>query len=317
MNFLVYSVDPIQKEFQINALKTTQKNNLAINFIYDIITQLIIDNNGKKHLQKAFIESVDILNNSEYKSGYYIITENNIKFSVYNKKITTKIQNGWLSSVCIDEVTISLYMTYHIVELPINNDTNDTLSKLTTSLMQSSIISHNEHNEMENTTDDKIEKQEITPTVADIDLDYTCYKIMDNKMCFKLSTECNGYCDEHNQLNNTNLITDKIVHKNCVIRTEKKFLNEIEDTCGRLNKVKTLKNHFDFLSLNRKFVKNHFNFNEVVISKLVEFNDILTKDERLIFDPVKYINFFNNPVDLEFMKAIDIDQLQNHITTLK
>ncbi len=333
MNFLVYSVEPTQTNGQINILKTTQTDVLAMEFIKNDIEQLVMDNNGKEHLQKIFIDSIDVLNNTDYKTGYYIIEKSNTEYYVYSKNVSKKIYNGWAYSSYVDEVSILLHKTYFIAPFPINdkhdvicglpindkhdvicglpiNDKHDVICGLTNSLQQSNII-------------DSVDKQEknkeiiITQPSVTTDLDYTCYKITDHKMCFNLSLQCNGYCNEHQSIDkNLNLIHDKSNHLAYLTKIEQKLLNEIENTRYRSNKINIVMHNFDLLVLNREFVDNYIKFKTILLLKLEELNDDIQIHEKNIFDPIKYFNFFKNPIDLEFMKSININKLQEHINTL-
>lgn len=308
MSFLVYAINPKTFNGQIEVIKVTQTEHEATDLLNSIIMDLIIDINGKMHIPNAFVDSVDVIKNIDLIDGYYVVRKDN-RYTVYNR-ITIKKNVGWIYDAFTETIDVVENITYYIVSI-----SGDEISDLTNSLMKSNILEPN--NEITNINSIKDgQKEEIKKTEIKEEIKYyVCHKLVDGKQCYNQSTLCNGYCDIHQPEDEKVITSEKSLHTVYVIEIISKFIKLNEKTSERLNKIKYLKPNFDFIVINKWFVDDSQPFKRAVIAKLTVFNNTMTDEEKLVFNPQKYLDYFND-TDSTLLSEIDVKELESFVNTL-
>lgn len=133
MNYLIYSIVPEYQQGQIDILRLTDTKQQAIEFVNTLIYKLIVDEMGRLHYKKAFVDSIDDI--KKMPNGFYVIREDD-KITVYNKKVNHK-KIGLLFATVFDEIVINKHIVYYIKSIPKEGN------NLTESLIESFRITTN------------------------------------------------------------------------------------------------------------------------------------------------------------------------------
>jgi hypothetical protein len=341
MNYIIYSTLSTYQQGQVDILKLVNTEQEGISLINDIIVKIIIDNNGKLHLKKAFVNSVDDIS-KEISVGLYVVSESN-EITVYNKSIVKK-RVGFIFSSHVDETLISKHITFYIKSIPkegnflesicesvrVKKDVPaviDAIEEMTKSPHESSIVEIEPDtkilvnpNVIENEipTNANVTKTEIptSPVVEDAALydlsqhkDYSCHVVVNDKLCHNISEECNGRCDTHS----IHPIFPTC-HRSKIVRTITPFFGQIAVSI-RDKKIDIISPLFDLIVMNIRTIDSR-GFNEAVIKKLQGLKTEMRVDELCIFNPQTYLDFFSGNDNLEFVKRIDKKRLEKAISEL-
>lgn len=140
MSFLIYSTTPENTD-QIKVINIAEDEQSANEILRGIIISFIIDMNGRLHLKKAFVESLDVINNKSTEAGWYVVKDSS-NVAIYNKTVTKEKSAGWFTDSFVSIVNVTLYKKYFITSIP-KHDMID----LANSLMMSTVNPKDESNE--------------------------------------------------------------------------------------------------------------------------------------------------------------------------
>lgn len=152
-------------------------------------------------------------------------------------------------------------------------------------------------------------EQKIESSNNDIRLsDHFCHYSNAGNYCYNLSNEMNGLCDSHqDQISNE---PGHYVHCLQIIRM---LSEKCKNTTVKIVRLEICKCICDFMALNLWMIGLHDKFPTVLINNLKDSLVYLTPDEKNIFDVEKYLKFFENPIDKDFIKSIDVAKFKTKL----
>jgi len=137
----------------------------------------------------------------------------------------------------------------------------------------------------------------------------------DGKMCYGICEKGSGYCDEHKpkEIDPVATYKDRKKRERYVHELLNKLIKRNDLAQGKVNKLCTIRELFDFVAFNGNLFDK---LKQTIISKLEEFQPQVTPEQLQYLDIQKYLDFFKGPVDLNFIKSININEIENIVNSL-